>query len=49
MEFEKLTPDDFIDTGALTSTISEQDLNKMKLFAPEAIQTLDQHQTSKHW
>ena len=49
MDFEKLTPDDLIDTGALTSAISEQDLDKMKLFAPEAIQTLVQHQTSKHW
>ena len=37
MGFEKLTLDGLIDTGALTSAISEQDLNKMKLLAPEAI------------
>ena len=29
MDFEKLTPDGLIDTGALTSAISEQDLNKI--------------------
>ena len=37
MDFEKLTLDGFIDTGALTSAISEQDLNKIKLLANEAI------------
>ena len=37
MDFEKLTLDGPIDTGALTSAISEQDLNKIKLLAPEAI------------
>ena len=37
MDFEKLTLDGLIDTGALTSAISEQDLNKIKLLAPEAI------------
>ena len=37
MDFEKLTRDGVIDTGALTSAISEQDLNKIKLFAPESI------------
>ena len=36
MDFEKLTLDGLIDTGALTSAISEQDLNKIKLLAPEA-------------
>ena len=33
MDFEKLTLDGLIDTGALTSAISEQDLNKIKLLA----------------
>ena len=37
MDFEKLTLDGLIDTGALTRAISEQDLNKIKLLAPEAI------------
>ena len=37
MDFEKLTLDGLIDTGALTSAISEQDLNKIKLLANEAI------------
>ena len=37
MDFEELTLDGLIDTGALTSAISEQDLNKIKLLAPEAI------------
>ena len=36
MDFEKLTLDDLIDAGALTSAKSEQDLNKIKLLAPEA-------------
>ena len=37
MDFEKLTLDGLIDTGALTSAISEADLNKIKLLASEAI------------
>ena len=37
MDFEKLTLDGLIDTGALTSAISEEDLNKIKLFSNEAI------------
>ena len=37
MDFEKLTLDGLFDTGALTSAISEQDLNKIKLLASEAI------------
>ena len=37
MDFEKLTLDGLIDIGALTSAISEQDLNKIKLLANEAI------------
>ena len=37
MDFEKLTLDGLIDTGALTSAISEPDLNKIKLLANEAI------------
>ena len=37
MDFEKLTLDGLIDTGALTSAISEQGLNKIKLLANEAI------------
>ena len=37
MDFEKLTLDGLIDTGALTSAISEQDLNNIKLLAPEPI------------
>ena len=35
MDFEKLTLDGFIDAGALTSAISEQDLNKIKILANE--------------
>ena len=37
MYFEKLTLNGLIDTGALTSAISEQYLNKIKLLANEAI------------
>ena len=37
MNSEKLTLDGLIDTGALTSAISEQDLNKIKVLANEAI------------
>ena len=37
MDFEKLTLDGLIDTSALTSAISEADLNKKKLLANEAI------------
>ena len=37
MDFEKLTLDGLVDTGALTSAISEQDFNKIKLIANEAI------------
>ena len=37
MDFERLTLDGLIDTGALTSAISEQDLNKIRLLASEAI------------
>ena len=37
MDFKKLTLDELIDTGALTSAISEQDLNKIKLIANDAI------------
>ena len=37
MDFEKLTLDGLIDTGALTSAISEQDLNKIKLLANESV------------
>ena len=37
MDFEKLTLDGLIDTGALTSAICEQDLNRIKLLANEAI------------
>ena len=37
MDFEKPALDGLIDTGALTSAISEQDLNKIKVLAPEAI------------
>ena len=37
LDFEKLTLDGLIDTGALTSAISEADLNKMKLLSNEAI------------
>ena len=37
MNFEKLTLDGSVDTGALASAISEQDLNKIKLLAKEAI------------
>ena len=37
MDVEKLTLDGLIDTGAFTSAIAEQDLNKIKLLANEAI------------
>ena len=37
MDFEKLTLDGLIDTGASTSAISEADLNKIKLLSNEAI------------
>ena len=37
MDFEKLTRDGLIDTGDLTSAISEEDLNKIKLLSNEAI------------
>ena len=37
MDFEKLTLDCLIDTGALTSAISEQDLNRVILMVNEAI------------
>ena len=37
MDFQNLTLDGLIDTGALTSGFSEQDLNKIKLLANEAI------------
>ena len=37
MDFEKLTLDGLFDTGALTSAISEADLNKIKLLSNEAI------------
>ena len=37
MEFKKFTLDGLIDTRALTSATSEQNLNKIKLLAQEAI------------
>ena len=37
MDFEKITLDGLIDTGALRSAFSEQDLNKIKLLANDAI------------
>ena len=37
LDFEKLTLDGLIDTGTLTSAISEADLNKIKLLSNEAI------------
>ena len=37
IDFEKLTPlDELIDTGALTSAIAEQGLNKIKLLSSES-------------
>ena len=36
MDFEKLTLEGLIDTGALNSAISEADLNKIKLLSNEA-------------
>ena len=36
MDFKKFTLDGLIDTGALTSAISDQDINKIKLLANEA-------------
>ena len=40
MDFEKLTLNGLIDTGALTSAISEQDLNEIKLLANESIKEI---------
>ena len=37
MDFEELTLDGFINTGVLTSGMSEQDLNTIKLQAPKAV------------
>ena len=37
MDFENFTLDGLVDTGALTSAISEADLNKIKLLANDAI------------
>ena len=37
MDFEKLTPDGLIDTGAITRVISGADLNKIELLSNEAI------------
>ena len=37
MDFEKITLDGLIDTGALTSAVSEQDLKKVKLLANDTI------------
>ena len=42
MDFEKLTLDRLLDTGSLTSVTSEQDLNKIKLPANEAIKDTGQ-------
>ena len=36
MDFEKLTLESLIDTGAMRSATSEQDLNKIKILAKEA-------------
>ena len=49
MDFEKLTLDGLIDTGALTSAISEQDLNKLKLLANESIKKQAHRQIFKLW
>ena len=37
MDFGELTIDGLIDTGALTSAVSEADLNKIKLLSSDAI------------
>ena len=39
IDFKNVTLDGHIDTRALTSTISDQDLNKIKLLASEAIKS----------
>ena len=49
MDFEKLTLDGLFDTGALTNAISEQDLNKIKLLAPEVITDTGPHPIFKQW
>ena len=49
MDFGKPALDGLIDTGALTSAISEQDLNKIKLLANEAIKETGPLQISKLW
>ena len=48
IDFEKLTLDGLINTGALTSAISEQDLNKIKLIANGA-KKLAHRLISKLW
>ena len=49
MDSEKLTFYGLIDTGALTSAISEQDLNKIKLPANEAIKETGPPPKFKLW
>ena len=40
MDFEKLTLDGLIDTGALTTAIPEKDFKKIKMIANEAIKDI---------
>ena len=49
MDFEKLTLDGLIDTGALSSSIFEQGLNTIKLLANEAKKKLAHSRFSKLW
>ena len=49
MDFEKLTLDGLIDTGALTSAISELILIKSNSYQMKQSKTLAQHLTSKLW
>ena len=48
-EFWELTIDSLIDTGALTSAISEADLRKIRLLKPQTIFMRDHPRTSKYW
>ena len=47
MDFDELTLDGLVDTGALSSAIPEADLRKIRLLAPQSIIKERQHPTSK--
>ena len=49
MDFEELTIDGLIDTGALSSAIPEMDLRKIRLLSPQSVIREGSLQTSKSW